>query len=260
MAQPEPYRTKPGRPVALVTGVGRTVGIGAGIARRLAASGWDIAFTYWTAYDEGMQWGVESGAAAEMTKELTGLGAAVISIEADLVDPAAPERIFAAAEDRLGAVTALVMCHCQAVASGILDTTVESFDLHFAVNARATWLLIREHGRRFTGPHGTGRIIALTSDHTVGNIPYGASKGALDRITLAAAHELSQLGITANVINPGPIDTGWMNDEIRAAGIRQTPLGRLGKPEDTGNLVEFLCSPRGGWINGQLLMSNGGSA
>lgn len=255
MTQPDTQR-----PVALVTGVGRTVGIGAGIARRLAASGWDIAFTYWTAYDERMDWGVQSGATAETTKELTELGATAVPIEADLVDPAAPERIFAAAEERLGNVTALVMCHCESVDSGILDTTIESFDRHFAVNARATWLLIREYGRRFTGAPGTGRIIALTSDHTVNNLPYGASKGALDRITLAAAHELSHLGISANVINPGPIDTGWMNDDIRAAGIRETPLARLGTPEDTANLVDFLCSPRGQWINGQLLMSNGGFA
>ena len=115
------------------------------------------------------------------------------------------------------------MCHCESVDSGLLDTTIESFDRHFAVNARATWLLIREYGRRFTGAPGTGRIIALTSDHTVDNLPYGASKGALDRITLAAAHELAHLGISANVINPGPIDTGWMTDDIRAAGIRADP-------------------------------------
>ena len=65
------------------------------------------------------------------------------------------------------------MCHCESVASSLLDTTVESFDRHFAVNARATWLLIREHGRRFRGSPGTGRIISLTSDHTAGNLRPG---------------------------------------------------------------------------------------
>jgi 3-oxoacyl-[acyl-carrier protein] reductase len=108
-----------------------------------------------------------------------------------------------------------VMCHCESVDSGLLDTNLESFDRHFAVNARASWLLIREFGRRFGGPHGTGRIISLTSDATVGNLPYGASKAALDRITLAAAHELAHLGVTANAINPGPVDTGWMTDDLR---------------------------------------------
>jgi 3-oxoacyl-[acyl-carrier protein] reductase len=250
----------PARPVALVTGVGRTAGLGAGIARQLAGSGWDVAFTYWTAYDQRMPWGEEGNAARVIGESLAGAGAAVAAVEADLADPAVPGLIFDQAERQLGNVTALVMCHCESVASGLLDTTVDSFDRHFAVNARATWLLIREYGQRFRGQPGTGRIISLTSDHTVGNLPYGASKAALDRITLAAAQELAHLGVTANVINPGPVDTGWMTGEVRAAVSRATPLGRLGTPQDTAHLVEFLCSPRGGWINGQLLMSNGGSS
>ncbi|HEX8346883.1 MAG TPA: SDR family oxidoreductase [Actinoplanes sp.] len=248
------------RPVALVTGVGRSVGIGAGIARQLASSGWDIAFSYWTPYDERMAWGAEPRAADTIGGVLAEHGAAVAAIEADLSDTAAPAAIFDEAERQLGPVTALVMCHCESVDSGLLDTTVESFDRHFAVNTRASWLLIREYGHRFRGRHGAGRIIALTSDHTVGNLPYGASKGALDRITLAAAHELAHLGISSNVVNPGPVDTGWMTDAIRASGIRQTPLGRVGTPQDTANLVDFLCSPKGQWINGQLLFSNGGFA
>jgi 3-oxoacyl-[acyl-carrier protein] reductase len=248
------------RPVVLVTGAGRTAGLGAGIATQLAASGWDVAFTYWSAYDERMPWGVQTGATAAIAQAIAGHGAAAVAIEADLTDTDAPAQILEAAESRLGNITALVMCHCESVDSGLLDTSIESFDRHFAVNARATWLLIREYGQRFRGAPGTGRIISLTSDHTVGNLPYGASKAALDRITLAAAHELAHLGISANVINPGPVDTGWMTDEIRASGIRQTPLGRLGTPQDTAHLVDFLCSAQGQWVNGQLLMSNGGFA
>ncbi|MEU1285435.1 SDR family oxidoreductase [Kitasatospora sp. NPDC005856] len=248
------------RPVALVTGVGRTVGIGAGIAGRLAASGWDLAFTHWTDYDRRMAWGAEEDAATDIALDLRERGARALPVEADLADPRAPARVFAEAEQRLGPVTALVLCHCESVDSGLLDTTVESFDRHFAVNARATWLLVREFGRRFAGAPGSGRIVALTSDHTVGDLPYGAGKGALDRIVLAAAQEFAHLGVTANVVNPGPVDTGWMDGATRTELRGRTPLGRLGTPRDTAHLVDFLCSPQGQWVNGQLLLSNGGLA
>ncbi|MGC4944165.1 SDR family oxidoreductase [Kribbella sp. DT2] len=246
------------RPVALVTGVGRRVGIGAGLAEALAASGWDVAFSYLTGYDERMPWGPDADALAETTKVLEGHGAQVLAVEADLEEPAASAELIGKVRDGLGPVRALVMAHCESVDSSILDTTVESFDRHFAVNARAIWLLIKAYAEQFDAPYGTGRIVALTSDHTAHNLPYGASKGALDRIVLAAAYELKHLGLTANVVNPGPIDTGWMSPEIKQLGTEATALGRLGTPQDTGDLISFLCSERGGWMNGQLLYSNGG--
>ncbi|MBT2381848.1 SDR family oxidoreductase [Streptomyces sp. ISL-111] len=70
----------------------------------------------------------------------------------------------------------------------------------------------------------------------------------------------SSRAVTANVVNPGPVETGWMNDELRDALVQGTPLGRLGTPRDTAHLVDFLCSPQGQWVNGQLLKSNGGAA
>ena len=241
--------------VALVTGVGRTVGIGAAIAERLASDGWDIGFTYWSAYDERMPWGRDEGEHDRIAATIKSYGAQCIPIEANLEDPAAPEAIF----NRLGTPpTALIMAHCESVDSGLLDTSIDSFDRHFAVNARASWLLIKQFAHRYKKKGHQGRIIALTSDAVVGNIPYGASKAALDRITLAAAKELKHLGITANAINPGPTDTGWMDATLKAEIIASTPLGRLGTPQDCANLVAFLCSPEGGWINGQLLHSDGG--
>jgi 3-oxoacyl-[acyl-carrier protein] reductase len=246
------------RPVALVTGVGRRIGIGAGIAGGLAASGWDVAFSYLTGYDKRMPWGPDANARAEITGVLEGHGAQVLAVEADLQDVTAPTTLIGTVRDDLGPVRALVMAHCESVDSSILDTTVESFDRHFAVNARAVWLLIKAYAEQYDAPFGTGRIIALTSDHTTHNLPYGASKGALDRITLAAAEELKELGLTANVVNPGPVDTGWMSPEIKRMGTEATALGRLGTPQDTANLISFLCSEQGGWINGQLLYSNGG--
>ncbi|HWE65739.1 MAG TPA: SDR family oxidoreductase [Acidimicrobiales bacterium] len=251
------------RPVALVTGAGRRVGIGAAVAQRLAHDGFDVALTHWPAYDARMPWGSSADDRVDpvdLVAALKGAGARTVTVEADLERPEAAGEIFGQVEAAVGPVSALVMCHCESVDSGLLDTTVESFDRHFAVNARATWLLVAEFGRRFRGTASLGRIVAMTSDHVVGNLPYGASKAALDRIVLAAAHELAHLGVTANVINPGATDTGWMSPAVEAAALAVTPLGRLGQPADAANLVSFLCSADGGWVNGQLLKSNGGAA
>jgi 3-oxoacyl-[acyl-carrier protein] reductase len=205
-----------------------------------------------------MPWGVDDGASDELVRRLRAAGARTCAIEADFEDVEAPAAVFDDVQAALGPVTALVLGHCESVDSTIMDTDLESFDRHFAVNARAGWLLIREYARRFASAHGTGRIVALTSDATVGNLPYGASKGALDRIVIAAARELAHLGVSANCVNPGPTDNGWMSQQYRDELIALTPLGRLGQPRDAASLIAFLCSPDGGWVNGQLLHSDGG--
>lgn len=237
------------RPIVLITGVGRRISIGTEIARRLAADGWDIAFANHSP---------EPGFVDEFTVELQELGAKTFASDTDLADPLAPETLMQAVTDHLGPVRALVASHAQSVDSSIHDTSVESFDRHFAINTRANWLLIKAFAQQYSSGPGLGRIVALTSDHTTHNLPYGASKGALDRIVIAAAGELGHLGITANLINPGPIDTGWISPELGKALSSETALGRLGTQRDTANLVSFLLSERGGWINGQLLHSNGG--
>jgi 3-oxoacyl-[acyl-carrier protein] reductase len=230
-----------------VTGVSRRAGIGTAIALALARDGWDVARTGWRPYDATMPWGSDPGDRPELDAALEATGARTIAVDADLADVEAPARIFDAVETALGPVTALVLSHCHDVESGVLDTTLESFDRHFGVNARATWLLVRELGRRFHGPDGRGRIVGLTSDHVVGNLPYGASKGALDRIVLAAAEELHDRGITANVVNPGPVDNGWMTPEQKAT------FEKVATADECAALVAFLCSPAGGRVNGRLL-------
>lgn len=245
---------------AVLTGVGRRRGIAAGIAMGLAQDGWDLVLPVLPSYDERLGIGGGAEHIAELVDAIRATGVRVVTVEADLASADAPAAILAAAAS-LGEPTALVLSHSESVDSSILTTTVESWDRHFAVNARAAWLLIRAIAERLPTEPTTdpsARVVALTSDHTAHNLPYGASKGALDRLVIAAAIELGGRGLRANVINPGPIDTGWMDDDIRASGIARTPAGRLGTPQDTTDLVRFLLSDAGGWITGQRLFSSGG--
>jgi 3-oxoacyl-[acyl-carrier protein] reductase len=243
-----------------VTGVGRRRSIGAGLALGLAADGWDLALNYWGPYDDRLSYARGEHDTDEIATECRRLGATVDVVAGDLADADVPGRLIETAAAR-GDLRGLVMSHCESVDSSILDTTLESWDRHFQVNARAAWLLIKAFAEQLPGEpttEVTGRIVALTSDHSAHNLPYGASKGALDRIVIAAAVELAGRGIRANVINPGPIDTGWMTPEIRQMCLSQTPAGRLGTPADTADLVRFLMSDAGGWITGQVLYSSGG--
>lgn len=214
-------------PLALVTGAARANSIAAGIVPRLRADGWTV-----------------------VTSDL-----ADADYPCDLSTATGPDELVAAVTRDHGPITALVLSHAHDVNTGILDTTAESFDLHVAVNARASLLLIAAFARH--APADGGVVVALTSDHTTGNLPYGASKGALDRIVISAARELGPRGISANVVNPGPVDTGWMDDETRETLTAAHPLGRLGTPTDIAAVVSFLVSPQGRWVSGQLLQTDG---
>jgi 3-oxoacyl-[acyl-carrier protein] reductase len=215
-------------PLALVTGAARANSIAAGISPRLAADGWDVA-----------------------TSDLED-----VDFPCDLSTTAGPQSLVAAVARERGPLTALILSHAYDHETGILDTTAESFDHHIAVNARASLLLIAAFARQV--PPDGGAIVALTSDATTGNLPYGASKGALDRIVISAARELGPMGISANAVNPGPIDTGWMSDDVRHALLADQPQGRLGAPADIADTVAFLVSKPGRWISGQLLHVDGG--
>ena len=243
------------RPVALITGVGRADGIGAGISRALANEGWDLALSYWTPADQAVFGESAAAGLEQLVADLHADGARVVTIPVDLEQPGSPASLVARTRDSLGTIDALILSHAWDLDSTLLETTIEQFDKHFAVNTRASWLLISEFARQV---ESGGAIVALTSDHTAGNLPYGASKGALDRIVIAAAKELAPRGISANVVNPGPIDTGWMSPQVRETLTAMQPSGRLGTPADTGNLVGFLISTKGRWVTGQLLMSDGG--
>ncbi|HWR85508.1 MAG TPA: SDR family oxidoreductase [Rhodoglobus sp.] len=215
-------------PLALVTGAARDNSIAVGVVLLLREQGWDVA-----------------------TNDFDG----TVDYDADLADPAAPAALVTAVRRDRGPITALILSHALDVETGVLDTSADAFDRHMAVNARASLMLIAAFAQQV--PETGGAIVALTSDATTGNLPYGASKGALDRIVISAARELAPSGISANVVNPGPVDTGWMTDDVRATLTADQPAGRLGTPADAARLVGFLASPEGRWVSGQLIHSDG---
>jgi 3-oxoacyl-[acyl-carrier protein] reductase len=134
-------------------------------------------------------------------------------------------------------------------------------DQHYAINVRAPILLSVEFVRRF-GRRGARRIISLTSGQSCGPmrgmIAYASTKGALDAFTVTFAAEVGHLGITVNAVDPGPTDSGWLTEKIRAELAPRFSLGRIGQPADAANLVGFLASPQADWITGQVLRSRGG--
>lgn len=214
-------------PLALITGAARANSIAAGIIPRLKSDGWQV-----------------------VTSDLT-----TGDFPCDLATSDGPPQLIRDVVAQHGPISALILSHAHDVNSGILDTDAQSFDTHIAVNARASLLMIAEFARQAT-PEG-GVIVAMTSDHTTGNLPYGASKGALDRMVISAARELGPRHISANVVNPGPIDTGWMDDATRQELTAAHPLGRMGTPTDIAELTAFLVSPAGRWVSGQLLHADG---
>jgi 3-oxoacyl-[acyl-carrier protein] reductase len=91
-----------------------------------------------------------------------------------------------------------------------------------------------------------------------GELPYVATKGALQQVTGTLANELAPSGITVNCVNPGPVDTGYADEASREVVAGRMPFGRWGRPEDTAELIAWLVGDGGGWITGQTLVSDGG--
>lgn len=250
--------------LALITGVGRRNSIAYAVAQQLAVDGWDLLLNYWHPYDDRLALPRESSDLDTLAEFARAQGVNVELVPANLEDPETPHALIERAqnlhrEQGFGELAGIVLSHCESVDSDVLSTTLESWDRHYAVNVRANWLLIKAFAESAdSNPESLKRVIALTSDHTAHNLPYGSSKGALDRLVIASGIELGSRGFRCNLINPGPINTGWMDDETEQYLAARTPAGHLGKPQDIADLVSFLFSDSGGWINSQLLHSNGG--
>jgi 3-oxoacyl-[acyl-carrier protein] reductase len=281
--------------VVAVTGANNPCGIGAAIARAFARQGAKILLHYFPVRHKGIEptdaegqdpgetFYYAQGAKGpdEVLASLVDLGAEASAWKADLSQTKAIPRLFEEAERTLGAIDVLVnnaaawtadtfVPSGQALPNRTVEAwtdrpaqiTRESFEKNVAVNTRAVALLMAEFAsRHLAADRSWGRIINISTDGArcfPSEISYGASKLALEGFSRSAAAELGQFGITVNVISPGPIQTGWMTAEIERQAVTETPLGRIGQPEDVADVAVFLASEQARWVTGQLIHVGGG--
>jgi 3-oxoacyl-[acyl-carrier protein] reductase len=247
--------------VVVVTGASRPRGIGAAICRAFAEQGCSIFFTTCSSYDRQMYPDHPGAIGAEqLAEELQRRGVLAGYAEADLAQPDCAERILNSVESRFGEPSILVNNAAYSVRDGYEKLDARGLDAHYAVNVRGTALLSVRFAKRFSGRSG-GRIIYLTSgqdlDPMPGELAYAASKGAISAFARSLAKEVGKKGITVNAVDPGPTDTGWMSEDIKACLIRQSVFGRLGFPEDAARLIVFLASAAAEWISGQVIHARG---
>lgn len=234
---------------ALVTGVSRRVGIGWAVAQRLHRDGWRLSLTGWPAHDEEQPWGGD-----DFVPDLP----EATWRAADLSDPLVPGSLVEEHMRRHGSLDALVAVHARSSEQDLESLTAAELDASFAVNTRATVLLVQAAARA-----GVRRVVLFTTGVHQGpmptEIPYALSKAALQGITTTLAAALAPSGTTVNCANPGPVDTGYADPGSRASVASRMPLApRWGRPEETAALVSWLVSAEAGWITGQTIDADGG--
>ena len=236
--------------VALVTGGSR--GIGAGIARRLAAEGADVGFSYHTGKDEAQQ----------VATQVRGLGRRAFTVEADLAEPTAAAAVTDAVAGEFGALDILVNNAGITHWGTLAQTRLEDFDRLVAVNARAPFLMMQAAASMLADG---GRVVNISSGVTAtalaGISLYSGVKAFLDQVTKVAAIEFAARRITVNAVAPGSIATGPfadMTEEQRAQAGTAFSLGRIGEPTDIAGVVAFLASQDASFVTGQIIYAAGG--
>ena len=236
---------------AVVTGASK--GIGAAIAKQLAADGFQIVVNYSSSSEE----------AGDVVAGIAAAGGRAIAVRADVADAAAVAALFDRAEAEFGKVDVLVNNAGISKFSPLAEVSDEDFRQQVAVNLTGTFNGMREGARRV---RDGGRIINLSTSiighYSPGNSVYAATKAAVEAMTHILAKELGPRGVTVNAVAPGPIATELLfkgrSEALIQRLINDIPLGRLGLPEDIAQIVSFLAGPQSGWVNGQIIRANGG--
>jgi 3-oxoacyl-[acyl-carrier protein] reductase len=239
--------------VAIVTGA--SGGIGRAVALRLSHDGFAVVAHY-------------SGNAAkaeEAVTEIKAAGGRGIAVRADVANVADVERLFKEALAAFGAINVVVNCAGIMPLGRIDDSDIEMFDKVIATNLRGAFIVLGQAAHHVARG---GRIIAFSTSviakafPTYG--PYIASKAGVEGLVHVLANELRGRNITVNAVAPGPVPTELFLADKTEAQLEQMrklpPLERLGQVEDIANVVSFLAGPEGGWINAQVVRTNGGFA
>ncbi len=249
------------RQIAIVTGVSRLHGIGRAICCELAKREFDIFFTYWTEYDNQMPWKVNKSEPERIQHEIRKLGVNCEKIELDLSNESSIEILFNTVTEKLGSPTVLVNNATYSTTTTINSLTSKELDKHYNNNIKATTLLALEFVKQFEFTKN-GRIINLSSGQSQGQMPneiaYAITKGSIETLTNTISQEIALKGITINAVNPGPNDTGWMDEKMKKGLLKRFPMNRIGEPKDTAKLIGFLSSEDAEWITGQTIHSEGG--
>jgi 3-oxoacyl-[acyl-carrier protein] reductase len=247
--------------IAVVTGASRLNGIGAAICKELAKEGADIFFTYWKQYDLQFPWGVQDDEPEQLKKQLVETGVHCHSMELDLSSPTSAKELFKAVKEHLGDPHIVVNNACYSVSDTIENISAAALDAHYEINIRAAVLLCSEFVKSFNHANG-GRIINMSSGQSLGpmtgELSYAITKGAVETLTYTLAAAVAHKKITVNAVNPGPTDTGWMDETIKQSILSRFPMGRIGQPNDAARLIAYLASDDAEWVTGQIIHSEGG--